>query len=194
MTFRNLLLGGAAIAALSAAAFAHSGATGVVKQRMEAMKSMGDAVKRIKPMMAGEAAPDADAIRDAARMIAAESGNAMTQKFPQGSMDHPTEARPRIWEERERFIALADQLEMAARGLERAADNGVQDDGHMMDSTSGMMGGQSGMMGGGMMTGDDGFPDGMTPERIGRMPVDHAFMMVTQTCSACHDRYRQEDD
>jgi len=176
MTFRKLLLGGAAITGLTAAAFAHSGATGVVKQRMEAMKSMGEAVKRIRPMMA------------------AESGNAMLEKFPQGSMDDPTEALPRIWEEWGRFVAIADQLELAAKGLERAAGNGLTVDGHMMDSQSGMMGGQSGMMGGGMIMGGDGFPDGMTPERIGRMPVDRAFMMVTQTCSACHDRYRQEDD
>ena len=194
MTFRKLLLGGAAITGLTAAAFAHSGATGVVKQRMEAMKSMGEAVKRIRPMMAGEAAPDAAAIRRAARTIAAESGNAMLEKFPQGSMDDPTEALPRIWEEWGRFVAIADQLELAAKGLERAAGNGLTVDGHMMDSQSGMMGGQSGMMGGGMIMGGDGFPDGMTPERMGRMPVDRAFMMVTQTCSACHDRYRQEDD
>lgn len=194
MTFRKLLLGGAAFVGLSAAAFAHSGATGVVKQRMEAMKSMGEAVKRIRPMMTGEATPDVAAIRDAARTIAAGSGNAISEKFPQGSMDHPTEALPRIWEEWGRFVALADQLELAARGLERAAGNGAQDDGQLTDSPSGMMGSQSGIMGSGTMMEGDGFPDDMTPERIGRMPVDRAFMMVTQTCSACHDGYRQESD
>ncbi|MEQ8365152.1 MAG: cytochrome c, partial [Roseicyclus sp.] len=89
MTFRQLVLGGAAIASLSAAAFAHSGATGVVKERMDAMKSMGDAIKRIQPMMSGEAGYDEAAVREVARAIAAEAGKAMIGKFPEGSNEHP---------------------------------------------------------------------------------------------------------
>ena len=57
----------------------------------------------------------------------------------------------------------------------------------------GMMGDQSDMMGGGMMMGNGDFPQGMTAKQIGQMPADGAFMMLTQTCSACHDRYRKED-
>lgn len=204
MTFRQLLLGGAAIAGLSAAAFAHSGATGVVKDRMEAMKSMGEAIKRIKPMMSGEAKYDAAAVKKAAETIAAEAGAAMTDKFPEGSTDAPSEVLPRAWEEWDHFTALAAQLEMAADGLALASGNGLHDDGHMMGDQSGMMGenmmgesmmgNTSGMMGNGMMMGDGTFPDGMSAEHIGQMPADGAFMMVTQTCSACHDRYRKDDD
>ena len=201
MTFRKLFLGGVAIIGVSAAAFAHSGATGVVKERMGAMKSMGEAIKRIKPMMSGETAYDAAAVREAAQAIAEEAGKTMTGRFPEGSTDHPSEVLPRTWEEWERFVRLADQLETAANGLALAAGNGRHAEDHMMSGqsgmmgdTSGMMGGQSGMMGGGMMTGNGAFPDGMTAERIGQMPADGAFMMVTQTCSACHDRYRKDDD
>lgn len=199
MTFRQLVLGGAAIASLSAAAFAHSGATGVVKERMNAMKSMGDAIKRIKPMMSGEAGYDESAVREAAQSIAAEAGKAMTGKFPEGSTEHPSETLPRTWEEWDRFTTLATQLETAAQGLALAAGNGLHGDGHMMSGQSGMMGGNmlgdnSGMMGSGMMMGDGAMPEGMTAEHIGQMPTDGAFMMVTQTCSACHDRYRQDDD
>lgn len=204
MTFRQLLLGGAAIAGLSAAAFAHSGATGVVKDRMEAMKSMGEAIKRIKPMMSGEAEYDAAAVKKAAETIAAEAGAAMTNKFPEGSTDAPSEVLPRAWEEWDRFTALAAQLEMAADGLALASGNGLHGDGHMMGDQSGMMGenmmgesmmgNTSGMMGNGMMMGDGTFPDGMSADHIGQMPADGAFMMVTQTCSACHDRYRKDDD
>lgn len=186
MTFKKLVLGGAAIVGLSAAAFAHSEATGVVKERMDAMKSMGEAIKRIRPMMSGEAAYDAAAVREAARVIAAEAGEAMTGKFPEGSTDHPSEVLPRTWEEWERFTQLADQLEMAAKGLALAAGNGLHGDGHMMSDTSGMMGR-------GMMMGDGTMPGRMSVEHIGQMPADGAFMMVTQTCSACHDRYRQDD-
>jgi len=199
MTFRQLVLGGAAIAGLSVAAFAHSGATGVVKERMDAMKSMGDAIKRIKPMMSGETAYDAAAVREAARALAAEAGTAITGKFPEGSTEHPSETLSRTWEEWDRFTALAAQLETAAEGLAMAAGNGLHGDDHMMGGQSGMMGGnmmgdRSGMMGGGMMMGDGTFPDGMTADHIGQMPADGAFMMVTQTCSACHDRYRRDDD
>ena len=201
MTVRNMILGGAAIVGLSAAAFAHSGATGVVKERMDAMKSMGEAIKRIKPMMSGEAAYDEAAVREAAQSIAQEAGEAMTSKFPEGSTDDPSEVLPRTWEEWDRFAKLADQLEMAASGLAMAAGNGLHGDGHMMGDqsgmmgdTSGMMGGESGMMGSGMMMGNGGFPDGMTAEQIGQMPADGAFVMLTQTCSSCHDRYRKDDD
>jgi len=206
MTFKKLVLCGAALAGLSAAAFAHSGATGVVKERMDAMKSMGDAVKRIKPMMSGEAAYDEAAVREAAQAIADEAGTAMTKKFPEGSTDHPSEVLPRTWDEWDRFTGLAQQLEVAANGLAQAAGNGRHGDGHMMDDQSGMMGdhsgmmgggmmgGQSGMMGGGMMMGNGEFPEGVTASQIGQMPADGAFMMLTQTCSACHDRYRKDDD
>jgi len=198
MTFRQLVLGGAAIVGLSATAFAHSGATGVVKERMGAMKSMGEAIKRIKPMMSGEAGYDAASVRKAAQVIASEAGEALTGKFPEGSTEHPSETLPRTWEEWDRFTALATQLETAAEGLAMAADNGLHGDGHMMGGQSGMMGGNmmgdsSGMMGGGMMMGDNAIPQGISAEHIGQMPADGAFMMVTQTCSACHDRYRQQD-
>ena len=199
MTFKQLVLGGAAIASFSVTAFAHSGATGVVKERMDAMKTMGDAVKRIKPMMSGEAAYDEAAVREAAQAIAEEAGTAMTKKFPEGSTDHPSEVLPRTWDEWDRFTGLAEQLEVAANGLARAAGNGRHGDGHMMGDQSGMMGqdmmsGQSVMMGGGMMMGNGEFPEHMTASQIGQMPADGAFMMLTQTCSACHDHYRKDDD
>ncbi|MEQ9258282.1 MAG: cytochrome c [Roseovarius sp.] len=170
MTFSKVVLGGAAIAGLAAAALAHSGATGVVKERMDAMEAMSEAIKRIRPMMTGESSYDAAALRAAAETIASEAGATMTEKFPEGSGGHPSETLPRTWEEWDRFTALAEQLEMAATGLGLAAENGLHVDGHMMGAQSGMMGDQSGMMGGGMMMGER-FPQAMTAERIGQMPA-----------------------
>jgi hypothetical protein len=73
----------AAIVASSTAltAFAHGGATGIVKDRMDAMAEMGKAVKAVTPMMRGEAAYDADVLRQAAATFSRHAGEAMTQLF-----------------------------------------------------------------------------------------------------------------
>lgn len=185
MTIRKLVLGGAITAALAMGAWAHSGATGVVKERMDAMKSMGKAVKAIKPMMTGEAAYDADAVRKAARTIAAQAGDEMTALFPEGSDEAPSEVLPTVWSDQERFEDLAEALQKAALGLEKAAGNGRQAGQGGMMGQGDMMGDQSGMMGqGGTMSAD----------HIGQMPADGAFTMMAQVCSACHDRFREEDD
>lgn len=189
MIYRTMVAGLAGLA-FAAGAWAHSGAMGVVKERMDAMKAMGEAVKRIKPMMSGEAGYDADAVRAAARAIAGEAGAAMVGKFPEGSGGGVSEALPAVWSDAARFEALARDLEIAARGLERAAGNGPHGAGHMSGGMSGMMGGSSGMMGG--MMGGDHMRGAMSVEHIGQMPADGAFVMMTQVCSACHDRFREE--
>ncbi|WP_212524722.1 cytochrome c [Actibacterium sp. MT2.3-13A] len=182
------VLRGAAVASVFAvAALAHSSADGVVKERMEAMEAMRDAVKRVVPMMSGAAAYDPQAVRAAARVIEAHSGGALTALFPDGAIAPPSEARPRIWTDWARFSALAEELGVAARGLELAAGNGLGG-----GSAGGMMG--AGMMGGGMMGGQTAPGMGMRAEDIGLMPADAAFAMTTQVCSACHDRFRAEDD
>lgn len=198
MTKVKLLLGGVAALGLATAALAHAGATGVVKERMDAMKSMGDAIKAIKPMMSGEAEYDAATVRDAAQTIERLSGKTMTGKFPEGSTGHPSEAKPEIWSDWERFQALAEDLAVAARGLGLAADNGLHGDNHM--GQMGHMMGQQGMMGGTMMSTDGNAMMGhaamsghMTAEHLGQMPADGAYVMLTQVCSACHDRFRLED-
>jgi cytochrome c556 len=190
MTYK-LMIAGLCATGLAADAWAHSGAMGVVKERMDAMKAMGDAVKRIKPMMSGEAVYDAAAVQAAARVIAEEAGAAMTGKFPEGSGGGVSEALPAVWSDRARFAALARDLEVTARGLEHAAQNGTHGAGHMSGDLSGMMGDTSGMMGRGMM-GTDHMSGAMSVEHIGQMQADGAFVMMTQVCSACHDRFREE--
>jgi hypothetical protein len=84
-------------------------------------------------------------------------------------------------------------MQVAARGLALAADNGLAHEqggmstGTMMGGGSMMGGNVSGMMGGGMMS-------GMTAADIGAMPADAAFAMASQVCSACHTRFRAEDE
>jgi cytochrome c556 len=185
MIYAVLLTGSATLAA-----FAHSGATGVVRERMDAMMEMGKAVKTVTPMMSGETAYDAEAVRAAAETFRRHGGETMTSLFPEGSGDAPSEAKAAIWSEPERFAALADRLEVYAEGLIGAADNGLaaeaQADASMMMGGD-MMSAAPGMMGGGAET-------VMSALEVAQMPADAAFEAVAQVCSACHARYRSEKD
>ena len=87
----------------------HMGATGVVKQRMDMMMSMGKAMKSLNAMVRGKAALDPDAVARTARQIQ-DHGAKMTGLFPKGSMQPPTESRPEIWTDWKRFESLATTL------------------------------------------------------------------------------------
>jgi cytochrome c556 len=191
------------VAGLSGAAvLAHSGATGIVKERMEGMMAMGDAVEAVTPMMRGEEAFDAERLREAARTFAAHSGEEITSRFPEGSTEAPSEAKDEIWEDWDRFAALAEQLKTSAEGLEQAAGNGLSGAGghmsgeSMMGDAGSMMGDTGSMMGGGssMMGGSTAMGSGMSAEHIAQMPADAAFEMTTQVCSTCHTRFREDTD
>ena len=103
-------------------ASAHEGATGVVLQRMESMKSIGDAMKRLSSMYRGEAAYDPAVLRESAEAIGRHGGERMTDLFPDGTVGHPSEALPTIWQDWARFSELADDLSRYAGALAEAAD------------------------------------------------------------------------
>jgi cytochrome c556 len=188
-----------AISAVGLAALAHSGATGVMKERMDAMGEMGDAMKRLTPMMRGQTAYDPDVVRNAADTMIGHAGTQMTELFPEGSNGAPSEALDAIWEDWEEFAALAEALRTSAEGMKLAANNGLAGPGDMpgggmMGTGQTMMGGGQGMMGTGqgMMRSAPG--QMMTTEMLAAMPVNAGFMAVTQTCSACHQKFRAEDN
>ncbi|WP_286240818.1 c-type cytochrome [Neptuniibacter halophilus] len=175
---------------------AHGGATGVVKQRMDLMEDMKDAMKSVAAMFKGQTPYDADRVRAAAEVIRRHSGEHMTRLFPEGSLQHPSEAKPEIWEEWQRFSEMSQRLGVISEGLSRAADNY----GDPAKDDSMMGGGQ--MMGSGHMMGADSMMGGSsgtehrqhTAEEYGQMPVEMVFKMVSDNCSSCHTRYRVEDD
>lgn len=186
------------IVSLGLAAFAHSGASGVVKERMDAMGEMGEVMKRLVPIMRGQSAYDASVVRAGADTIIGHSGSEMTELFPQGSNGMPSEALDTIWEDWDEFAVLAEALRASAEGMKLAADNGLFEPGTMR--SGGMMGSGQGMMGGnqaamgtaqGMMGGAPA--QMMSTETLAEMPVNAAFMAVTQTCSACHKNFRAEE-
>lgn len=188
------------------AALAHSGATGVMKERMDAMGEMGDEMKRLAPMMRGQTEYDPDVVRNAADTMIGHAGAQMTELFPEGSNGEPSEALDTIWEDWEEFTALAEALRTSAEGMKLAADNGLAGQGEMpgggmMGAGQGMMGTGQTMMGGNqpMMGAGQGMMGGaptqmMTTEMLAEMPVNAGFMAVTQTCSACHQKFRAEDN
>ncbi len=187
MRMKTLIIAGI-VTSLGAAVLAHGGATGIVKERMDGMVAMGKAIKDITPMMRGKTDYDPEAVRAFSEEVRRHSGTAMTRLFPEGSDGGPSEAKVTIWTDWEEFEELAEQLHILSEGLSEAADNGLKiaggDGGATMDGST-MMGGQS-MMGAGSMMNVMGI------EELSQMPADRVFMMVSQTCAACHTKYRAE--
>lgn len=109
-----------AVLAGSANLMAHGGAKGIVKERMEVMKSIGKAMKSISKMARGKAPLDADKVAASARSIA-RHGQRIPAMFPKGSSQGVTEASPRIWQDPEGFKQGTQQMVDAARSLEAAA-------------------------------------------------------------------------
>lgn len=101
---------------------AHTGATGVVKERMDLMKALGDDMKRLAAIMKAEAAYDPALVAGLARRIEQGSGDHMLELFPEGSTDHPSEAREEIWLRWVEFEAKADALASQASALSVAGD------------------------------------------------------------------------
>ena len=177
----------------SGVALAHSGATGIVKERMDGMAAMQKAVKAVTPIMRGQAEYDANAVRSFAAAVEMHSGEAMTKLFPEGTGGKPSEAKAEVWSDWEGFETLAMDLEILGKALLDAADNGLAamtdsgSSGSMM-GTGTMMGGNSAM--GGMM-GQSGHGM-MDADMLADMPADMLFTRISQTCSACHTKYRAE--
>lgn len=185
------------LSGVSGLAHAHGGASGVVKERMELMKEMKQSVKTLSAMFRGQTDYDADAVASAAKTLEKNSGSELTELFPEGSLHKPSEAKPEIWQEWDRFSALADQLKRFSTALVRASENGPAASG----TATGMMGtdsmmGTSGMMGGSSMMGSGGAMNGQafSEEKMASMPADRVFRMITETCSSCHTRYRIEEE
>ncbi len=107
---------------------AHDGATGIVKERMEAMEHVAGTMKMLSKMASGEVAFDGKTASLATKDVA-KNMSGFAAQFPEGSDEHPSEAGPAIWTNNAEFVALAKQLETAAakatETLAGASDNSV---------------------------------------------------------------------
>ncbi|MBW8637818.1 cytochrome c [Hoeflea sp. WL0058] len=120
MNFTKTVAAAAIILATAAGAFAHSGAKGVVKERMELMKDIARQMKIVGGMVKGEAQFDAGAMSRAALAIASHADE-IPQYFPEGSLEAPSEALPVIWKDWDTFLELTDDFQEKAIALSKSA-------------------------------------------------------------------------
>ena len=100
---------------------AHQGATGVVKERMDLMKTQKEAMKVIGAMAKGKVPFDAAKASTAAQEIETTAAK-IPELFPEGTTGHPSEAKPEIWMQWDKFTADAEGLETAAATLKMALE------------------------------------------------------------------------
>jgi cytochrome c556 len=99
---------GIAVAVLMTAAIsAHEHATGVVKERMDAMEKMAKAMKAITQRIRDNR--EVELVKADARSIHALA-QTMTSMFPPRSNQHPSEAKESIWQSWSDFEAKAQAL------------------------------------------------------------------------------------
>jgi cytochrome c556 len=123
MTKRRAAIGSLAIAAgvIASLASAHEGATGVVKERMDAMTEMGKQLKEISHRVATNR--NLASIAEIAMRIDATAAK-IPALFPAGSSVGVTDAMPAIWQRWDEFTTKADALGKAAAALAAASASG----------------------------------------------------------------------
>ncbi|EAR08176.1 c-type cytochrome [Reinekea blandensis] len=102
---------------LSVAVLAHADATGVVKERMDAMSAIGDANKPLVAISRGRADFDLTTVMNSANTIAEHSGSSLLEMFPEGSTSDASDAKEAIWSDWETFSEYAMSMETAAMDL-----------------------------------------------------------------------------
>lgn len=111
---------------VSATALSHGGATGIVKERMDAMSDMSDQSKAIGKMFKGESDLNVEQILSTAELFIVH-GNQMISLFPdtqQSRNGKKTEALPAIWSEWDKFSEMVDDFVIRSKSLRvTAADS-----------------------------------------------------------------------
>lgn len=109
-----------AIAAACLPSMAHDHATGVVEERMDMMEVMAKRLKVIRERI--DSKRDLAAIKADAEAIASHAPH-LAHLFPPGSMQKPTDARGRIWQNWNDFERKATALEVESKKLVNTSAN-----------------------------------------------------------------------
>lgn len=169
---------------ISALVFAHGGATGVVKERMDRMVNLKDAMKSLKPIYQGKKDYDVDIVKQNALIIRNNAGAHMTKYFPEGSLEMPSEALPEIWTEWETFQALSSELESLGQALYEAAENGLNI--NKINSPDEMK--QLSKLG----KDSKSSPSSSSLDHLASKSPASLIGMIRQNCSDCHKQYREQ--
>ena len=98
------------LGALASVALAHSGATGIVKERMDGMLELGKALKALSAE-AKNPSPSTSVVNQIGASIVAQSGERLAERFPEGSFPTVSEANPIIVDEMDKFLQLSTALQ-----------------------------------------------------------------------------------
>lgn len=91
----------ALVTLIPAVSFAHGSAEGIVKERMAMMKSMGDAMKALRPIMDQRPIDSAQALPLAEKI--AQTLEHVPHMFPAGTDGGSSEALPEVWSKPQDF-------------------------------------------------------------------------------------------
>lgn len=152
---------------------AHKGATGVVKKRMDAMKSIAAQMKQINTSLSDKLPYSADKVKQAATIIKQHSKN-VSRFFPKGSLQHPTEASEKIWQDWQMFQELSNYMLQYASVLAIAADN-PSDTNYKTTLHSASQASKD---------------IWVNPNELESLPPQAAFSYLSQTCKSCHQSFR----
>ena len=116
MKFSNLTLSAVLLCASQLAVtgvMAHGGATGIVKDRMDAMSGMAKAMKQMAVVVRGKQEFSPQPFIDGGTVISKHSAMIL-EMFPEGSIKGSSEALPLIWRQWDEFSAINDQVGVSA--------------------------------------------------------------------------------
>ena len=113
----RVIVGFILLAVPTTLSLAHSGATGIVKERMDMFKKNQGNLKAIKSHIGSEDYGSIVKLADEIRDWAVK----MPEYFPEGSNEKPSEASPAIWADFDGFKNAAMKNETAAKQLIDAA-------------------------------------------------------------------------
>jgi cytochrome c556 len=102
---------------------AHMGAKGVVKERMQLMKSYAASMKKINKELRARTSVNYVLIKLEANDIVGRSQKVM-ELFPPGSGGGMSEASPKIWQQPGDFKKIVEELNQAAQRLAQATSTG----------------------------------------------------------------------
>jgi cytochrome c556 len=196
---------GFAVAATTTAALSHSGASGVVLERMNGMTAIRDLMRELSPMMQGSTPYDPIRVSEAGYVIASHSGKNMRALFPNGSLKGVTYAKPNIWSEWEEFSTLSNELRAYAEALSKAAPKGLEpavaetSETQPDTKTRPLLPATDPsqeiavLMGYGapeLAAAAPAMPM-LSPPALAMIGAERIFQRITGTCSACHSRFRK---